>query len=166
MKPRWIFLGIFRELLTPFIAGILVFVGLLLMMQALRLTEFVLIHGVSLTTLMELMGYLALSFLPIILPMSLMVALLLTYTRLSSDNEILAFKSIGYSIWQILSPAFTLGFLACLFSLVTSFELAPWGEKKFEELFADINRQTPSLSLREGTFTENFFDLVLFAEEV
>ena len=39
---------IFFETLPAFLMGVLIFVGILLMFQALRLTEFVLVHGVSL----------------------------------------------------------------------------------------------------------------------
>ena len=70
--------------------GVVVFVSILLLFQGLRLTEFILIHGVKTETILRIMMYLSISFLPVILPMSLLFSVLLTYTRLSQDSEIVA----------------------------------------------------------------------------
>src|SRR5690606_28280616 len=100
--------------LPAFLLGIFVFVGILLMFQALRLTEFVLVHGVSAGTIFSIMLYLSVSFLPVILPMSLLFSVLLTYSRLSNDSEIVAFKSLGLSMIQLAAPAVVLAVVATL----------------------------------------------------
>lgn len=64
---------IFFEILPSFFIGVIVFISILLMFQALRLTEFVLVHGVALRTVGEIMLYLSVSFLPVIFPMSLLL---------------------------------------------------------------------------------------------
>src|SRR5689334_19500940 len=86
------------ETLPSFVVGVVIFLFILLMFQALRLTEFVLVHGVSLGTVVQLMTYMSISFLPVILPMSLLFSVLITYGRLSSDAEIIAFKSLGLNM--------------------------------------------------------------------
>ncbi len=96
------------------------------MFQALRLTEFVLVHGVGLQTLGQIMLFLMVSFLPVILPMSLLFSVLLTYARLSNDSEIVAFKSLGLSMGQLTIPAIILSIAATLMSAQTSFYLGPW----------------------------------------
>ena len=54
------------EMIPSFLMGVFIFVLILLMFQALRLTEFVLVHGVSLKMASEIMLYLSVSFLPVI----------------------------------------------------------------------------------------------------
>ncbi len=157
---------IFFETLPAFLMGVLVFLGILLMFQALRLTEFVLVHGVGTQTVLEIMLYLSVAFLPIILPMSLLFAVLLTYSRLSNDSEIVAFKSLGLSMGQLTIPALILSLAATLMSAQTSFYLGPWGNRKFEVLMNQLGRQKVAAAIKEGVFSEGFFELVVYANKV
>lgn len=154
------------EALPSFLIGVVIFVFILLMFQVLRLTEFVLVHGVSLYTTVEIMGYLAISFLPMILPMSLLFALLLTYGRLSGDAEVVAMKSLGLNMLHISTPAVILGVLTLLASAQTSFFLAPWGNRQFELRINELSRLKAGATIKEGVFSEGFFDLVVYANEV
>jgi lipopolysaccharide export system permease protein len=157
---------IFFETLPAFLMGVVVFIAILLMFQVLRLTEFVLIHGVGLKTLGEIMLFLTVSFLPVILPMALLFSVLLTYSRLSNDSEIVAFKSLGLSMGQLTVPAILLSLATTLMSAQTSFYLGPWGNRKFEVLINDLGRQKVSAAIKEGVFSEGFFDLVVYSNKV
>jgi lipopolysaccharide export system permease protein len=157
---------IFFETLPAFLMGAAVFTVILLMFQALRLTDFLLGHGGSLGAVGRIMLYMSISFLPIILPMSLLFSVLLTYNRLSNDSEIVALKSLGLSMLQLTIPAVVLGIMATLMSAQTSFYLGPWGNRKFELLFHELGRQKVAATIREGVFSEGFFDLVIYANKV
>lgn len=157
---------IFSEMIPSLVIGVLVFVSILLMTQALRLTDFVLIHGVSLMLVLKMMGYMAISFLPALLPMALLFSVIMTYNRFSQDSEIVAFKSSGMSMWSIAWPAFLLSGLVAFMSAQTSFQLAPWGNRQFEVLISQLSQSKAGITLREGTFSEGFFDLVVYANKV
>ena len=157
---------IFWEMLPSFFLGVGVFIFILLSFQALRLTEFVLVHGVSITTVLLIVSYLTISFLPAILPMSLLFAVLLTYGRLSQDSEIVAMKSVGLNLKHLLVPAIFLGLCVAAVSAQTSFYLAPWGNRQFEVLITRLAAQRSAVSLREGTFSDGFFNLVVYANKV
>ncbi|MBT4760931.1 MAG: LPS export ABC transporter permease LptF [Bdellovibrionaceae bacterium] len=157
---------IFFETLPSFLFGVVVFVFILLMFQALRLTEFVLVHGVELQTILKIMTYLTVSFLPVILPMSLLFAVLLTYGRLSHDSEIVAFKSLGLNHFHIALPAFVLAICASIASAHTSFSLAPWGNRKFEVIIDKMKKTKAATTLRAGVFSEGFYDLVIYTNDV
>ena len=154
------------EMIPTFFLGVIVFVFILLMFQVLRLTEFVLIHGVKITTVGLMMAYMSTSFLPILFPMSLLFTVLLTYSRLSSDSEIVAFRSVGLSMTTIILPAVILSVLVGVLSLQTSFHVAPWGNRQFEVTFAKAGSSKPAVALKEGTFAEGFFDMVVYANKV
>ena len=98
--------------------------------------------------------------------MSLLFAVLLTYGRLSSDSEIVAFRAVGLSMGSIVVPALILGILVGALSLQTSFHLAPWGNRQFEVLFTKRGATKVGVTLKEGTFAEGFFDLVVYANKV
>jgi lipopolysaccharide export system permease protein len=112
------------------------------------------------------MLYLSVSFLPVTLPMSLLFSVLLTYNRLSNDSEIVAFKSLGLGWIHMTLPALILAAAATLMSAQTSFYLGPWGNRQFELLIADIGRQKAVATVKEGVFSEGFFDLVVYANHV
>lgn len=154
------------EMIPTFFLGVIVFVFILLMFQVLRLTEFVLIHGVKIGTVIQMMGYMSTSFLPILFPMSLLFAVLLTYSRLSADSEIVAFRASGLSMYAIVTPAVILSVLVGILSLQTSFHIAPWGNRQFEVIFTRAGASKPAVALKEGTFAEGFFDLVVYANRV
>lgn len=157
---------IFTEMLPGLILGILVFIFILLMFQALRLTEFVLVHGLSLKMVFEIMGYMSVSFLPAILPMSLLFAVLMTYGRLSAESEVIAMRSVGLSMGWLLSPAIFLGCVLAFLSAHTSFQIGPWGNRQFEVLINKLANSKVTATLREGTFSEGFFDLVVYADDI
>src|SRR5438045_1349639 len=106
--PRKAIHYIFFEMIPSLILGVMVFIFILLMAQALRYTEFVLIHGVGIGVVGQIIMYLSISFLPALLPMSLLFAVIMTYGRLSNDSEIVALKASGMSMLTITAPAFLL----------------------------------------------------------
>ncbi len=136
------------------------------MLQVLRLTEFVLLHGVGTKVILELISYLSISFLPAILPMSVIFSVLMTYGRLSHDSEIVAMKSVGVTMWSLIAPAIVLGVAVAILSGISSFFVGPWGNRKFEILISQLANQKVAASIREGAFADGFYDLVVYAKEV
>lgn len=157
---------IFAEIMPGFILGLVVFVLILLMFQVLRLTEFVLIHGVGLKIVLQLITYLSISFLPAILPMSVIFSVIMTYGRLSTDSEIIAIKSVGVNTWSLVAPAIVFGVLVGILSCFSSFYIGPWGNRQFEVLISQVGNQKVTASIREGAFADGFYDLVVYAKEV
>jgi lipopolysaccharide export system permease protein len=166
MRARLMARYVLGEMIPMFFLGVIIFVAILLMFQLLRLTDFVLIHGVKLSAVGLMMAYMSTSFLPILFPMSLLFTVLLTYSRLSADSEIVAFRASGLSMISILSPALILSILIAFLSIQTSYYMAPWGNRQFEVLFTKIGSMKPAMILKEGTFSEGFFDLVVYANKV
>lgn len=165
-RSRRIIIYLLSEMLPAFLLGIVIFVSILLMFQALRLTEFVLVHGIKITTLLDIIGYMSISFLPILLPMSLLFAILMTYNRLSTESEIIAMKSAGISGWYLLTPAVLLAAMIFICSAQTAFYMAPWGNRQFELLISQLGNTKAAASIKEGSFSEGFFDLVVYANKV
>ncbi len=153
-------------MLPSLLIGILVFIFILLMAQALRYTEFVLVHGVGIDVVARILLYLSISFLPALFPMSLLFAVVMAYGRLSNDSEIVALKASGMSMIWISLPAILMGSCVALVSAQTSFHVAPWGNRQFELLVAKVASTKATATIREGTFSEGFFDKVVYANQV
>lgn len=154
------------ELLPIFLLGMTIFIFVLLMFQSFQLSEYIIVHGAKISVTLMLIFYTALGFLPILLPIALMFAVLLTYGRMSGDSEIVAFKALGLGQFHLLLPALILGTLISFLSLQVSFRLAPWGNLQLNNLLTKLAQTRPAVTIREGVFSEGAFDLVIYASKV
>lgn len=157
---------ILKHLIPSFTTGTLIFVGVLLTFQLLRLTEFVIVHDIPIKVVLNIVVFLSVSFLPVILPMSLLFSVLLTFSRLSSDAEIVAFKSIGISPLQLSLAPLCLAAVVGWVSSQISFEFAPWGNRQFELIVSKAANFKAGVEIQEGAFTESLFDMVIYANKV
>lgn len=157
---------IVKEILPSLLVGSLVFISILLTFQILKLTEFILVHGIQIKTIFQLVTYLSISFLPMILPMSVLFSVLMTYGRLSTDSEIIAFKALGLSQKTLTIPPLLIGILMTLLSAQTYFYIGPWGQRQFNDLIAKLGSTKVVSTIREGTFAEGFYDLVVYANKI
>ncbi len=144
-------------MLPSFILGLLVFVSIILMFQVLRLTELALRHGVGLTTIAQIIGFVVIALLPVLFPMALLFSILLTYGRLSQDSEIVAMKASGLPMGTLLMPALVLATIVGIISAQMSFNIAPWGNRQFEVLYSRLANMKAGAVIKEGTFAEGFF---------
>lgn len=156
----------FADLFPSFLIGLAVFLGLILVVQGLRITEIILAQGLTQNQILTIIMSLCLSFLPIILPMSLLFSILLTYGRLSQDSELMALRSAGLNLYSIGAPAFLFTFLISFSAWHLIFSIAPWGNRQFEKLVSQADETQVLNSLRQGTFSEGFFDLVVYANSI
>lgn len=157
---------VLTEIGAPFLGGVAFFVFLFLMFQLLRLAEFFILHGVGGWILAKMVGLLALSFLPTALPVAFLIAVLMGFGRLSSDSELIALKANGISLGRLCAPIAGVSVLVVALSLGLNLSWVPWGESNFKNLLVKVGNTKVASSIKEGTFTAGFFDLLLFAEKV
>ena len=82
-------------------------------------------QGVSLVLLGKMLGFLVPDILRYALPLSLLVSVVLVFSRMSADNEIGALKSGGVSLWQMMMPGLYLSVFLSVVCLWMSLELVP-----------------------------------------
>ncbi|MCK5803626.1 MAG: LptF/LptG family permease [Lentisphaeria bacterium] len=109
--------------LTTLVAvGILTFV--MLSGTLLKVFEF-LGRGMPPLLLLRYVMYMLPDLLRYTLPLSLLIATVLVFNRLSADNEITAMKASGISLWQIISPALAFAVLLSAICFWLSADIAP-----------------------------------------
>ncbi len=159
-------LYILREILPIFLIGLMVFTVILLMDKILKLIELVVNRGGSLSNILMLFLFISPSFLIITIPISVLLATLLTFGRLSSDSEITAFKASGMSLYQLFIPisVFALGTF-----LLTSFLVfygLPWGNRGFKSTLFLIAQSKADMEIKERIFSDTFSGLVVYVDRV
>ena len=154
---------VLRELLSPFFLSFFFLVVVILMFQAFRFTDVVLLFGTSLDTVVLLLKSLLISTFPIILPMCLLSAILLGYGRLGQDSELMALSAIGVPRWVLILPAILLFFFVFGASFYCSTYLGPLGIRASKILSNRLASATLKSSLRPGVFV-SFSKMTMYSE--
>lgn len=154
------------EVMGPFFGGLVFFVFLFLMFQMLRLADFFIVHGAPFLTLLKLTGLLTLTFIPTALPIAFLISILMAFGRLSSDSELVAMKACGMSLLRLATPVLAFAALVSAFSLTLNLEWVPWSQRAFKSTLLKVSNTKAVSSIKEGTFTSGFFDLLVYADKV
>jgi LPS export ABC transporter permease LptF len=164
-KPRKIDLYVFAEVFRPFLAGIVFFAFIFMMFQLLKLAEFFIVHGVPLSQLAKILMYIVITFLPLGLPIAMLVGVLVAFSRFSTDSEIVAMKASGMSMNRIAVPVFLLSLLVSTFAVNLNMNWAPWAETTMRGLLIKVGNSKFTSSIQAGTFTNGFLNLLLYTEK-
>ncbi len=99
-------------------------------------------------------------------PCAVLVAVLMTFGRLSQDNEITALRASGVNLGSVLlGPLLAAGLLAVGLTLFNNHVL-PESNHAFANLLIDIGRMRPTARLQEGVFITDFPGYNLLVQSV
>ena len=152
--------------LVPFLLGFGVVTFILVMDVLFDYLDLVVNRGVAVGVVLQLyllsLGYIiALS-----LPCAVLVATLMTFGRLSQDNEITALKASGVHLGNVLvGPLVAAAILTVGLALFDNYAL-PETNHAFANLLIDIGRMRPTVRLQEGTFITDFPGYNLLVQSV
>ncbi len=166
IRPKKLDLYILEEVLIVFAGSCAFTLFILLMFQALRLAEFFIIHGTSLIVLSKLTFYLMISFLPTVVPISYLIAILIGIGRLSSDSELIAIKANGVSLFRLTVPLLIVSIGIILLTIQLNTEWVPQSASEFKKIQNKLGNTKVASVINPGTFNSGFFDLLLFADKV
>ena len=155
-----------REVVPPFLIGLLVFTFLLFTIQMIKLVELVVNRGVPLSQMLEIFVYILPAFFEVTVPMSFLLALLWGLGRLATDREIIALKSCGIGLAQIATPIWTLATVLLCITFALTLYVRPWSNDALKQLLYTITKTHVSAGLKEKTFNTDFAGLVIYAEEI
>ena len=94
------------------------------------------------------------SVLPKLLPVTIFLAVILTYSRLVSDNEMAILSTSGVSKLDLLKTVFSLILPVCIFIGGISFFVAPWAEVRLEQLKIQARQDADITGIAAGQFKE------------
>ncbi len=136
----------------PFILTTAVVVFILLIQQLSHHIDDLLGKGLSYWVFAELCGYFAVHFVPMALPLAILLSSLITFGNLGEHMELTALKGAGISLIRVLAPIFVLTLFVSLGSYFFSDKVLPIANLEAYRLLWDIKQKSPSLSIKEGAF--------------
>jgi lipopolysaccharide export system permease protein len=157
---------IFRGLIPPFLVNLLFLTMIFLMTKVVKITKLIVNYNVSPGTIGLILVYSIPHFLVFVLPMSVMLAILLTLMRMSGDNEITALKSGGVSLYRLLPPAILLAVAGCLATLFMTVYGMPQGKLAIKQLTYQMLAANTDLGFKARTFNNQFQGVTLYVNEM
>ena len=164
--PKVLTRYILRELVLSFSLAILVLTLTFLLGRSMTIARLVLEYGLGIGFAISFVAYILPSFLIYTLPASLLVAVLTTFTRMSFDNEIIAMKSSGISLWKIARAVFLFALLVYAVTTVVHLYLYPWGNNNLRRLAYELTTKKTTKALKEKKFYNRFKDMVLYVDHI
>lgn len=160
-----IYRSILKELALLFFLSLVIFSFILLLERIVYLIDLSFKQGIPLLTTLKLLMFIFPAFAIVTIPVSLLVASVVVFSRLSSDGEIMALKASGFSLYRLLIPGAILSLLVALADAFFILYGQPWGNHAFKEALYKLVETQANLDLKEGVFNDFPGGLVIYVKE-
>lgn len=158
--------SILKDLFPPFGINLLFFMFIFLITRILEIINLIVNYRVSALSFGLLLLYSLPFFLEFIIPMSVMMAVLLTFLRMSGDNEIVAMKSCGLSLHHTLVPVAAFCLLGWAMTSFIAMVALPWGNRSTYEMSVHLAKSNFEAIIKERTFIDSFEGVTLYVNKM
>jgi LPS export ABC transporter permease LptG/LPS export ABC transporter permease LptF len=155
-----------REIVLPFLLGLVVLTFVLEIPTILREAESLIAKGVPWSIVARVLILLLPSALSLTIPMALLLGILVGLGRLSADREFVALQACGVSLFRLLRP---IALLAVLATAATSYETIvalPDNNQTFREITFGVVADKLEKSVKPGVFFTDFPNRVIYVRDL
>ncbi len=157
---------IFKEMLPPFFLSMTVLLLVLFLNKIFRLADLVISKGASLLSILQVFAYVIPGFLVITIPMSLVIASLTAFARLSSDSEITAMKASCVSLYSMIRPVFFFALICFTVTMITSLALVPGADAALKAHLFNMVKSRAMVGIEPGVFNNTFDGVVIYVDKM
>jgi lipopolysaccharide export system permease protein len=108
--------------------------------------------GMGAWILIQFFAYSFLTFIPIAMPLAVLLSSIMTFGNLAENYELAAMKSSGLSLFKIIRPIFVFILFLAAFTFVFNNFALPAITLKSARMLWDIRQAKPTLSIKEGVY--------------
>ncbi len=155
-----------REMAASFALGLGTFTFVLLMDQMMRLIDLIINKGAPVLVVLRLIFYVLPFSLTVTIPMSVLLAVLATYGRVSSEGEAIVLKTSGLSLYRLMAPGVLFGIVATLATLWISALVQPNSTRAFKTLTHQLFQTKALTALEEGVFNTEHQGLTIYVDRL
>ena len=156
---------ILKSFIGPFIAILLVVVFILMMQFLWLYIDELVGKGLSFKVIMEFLGWGCITMLPLSLPLSTLLASMMTLGQLGENNELLAIKAAGISLQRMFIPLAVVCFGISIGAFFVSNDLIPVAYNKIYQLRADIGKTKDEIKIPAKMFYDGIEGYILRVDE-
>ncbi len=106
--------------------------------------------GLSFGVIFKFIIYQSASILSLAAPMAILVATMMAFGRLSSDNEITGFKASGVNYFDFLKPSLLFGFIIVLSMIPFNLWILPDMNHNMRKLSYQVSKDRPDIEIKEN----------------
>jgi lipopolysaccharide export system permease protein len=121
--------------------------------------------GLELNVLAEMFSYAALSLVPMALPLSVLLASLMTFGSLGEQFELLAMKAAGISLFRIMKPLIIVLCFVAVGAFYFQNNIIPPSQVKMWTLLSSMRQKSPELNIPESTFCSEITGYNIYVEK-
>lgn len=143
---------IFRSYAGPAVATFFISVFVLLMQFLWRYVDDLVGKGLEWPIIAKLLYYASFTFVPMALPLSILLASLMTFGNLGERYELVAIKAAGISLRKVMMPLIFLSVVLSAGAFFYSNTVFPYANLKFRTTLYDVRQKKLALNIREGMF--------------
>jgi len=157
---------IFFELLPPFGISLFFLTFVFLMTRIPEITNMVVNYNADISAILMLIGFTIPRFLEFTIPMSAMITILLTFMRMAGENEIVALKGAGTSLYKLLGPVMVFSAAATMLTMWVTVFGVPWGKLSLRATSIELARSSIDAALQERQFNSRLDNIMIYVSHV
>ena len=143
---------ILRSYLGPFVLTFFIALFILVMQFLWKYIDDLVGKGLQWNVIGELLFYASTTFVPLALPLAILLSSLMTFGNLGERYELVAMKSAGISLRKAMKPLIVLSVFISIFAFFFSNNILPVTNLKFKSILYDVRQQKLALNIRPGIF--------------
>ncbi len=155
---------IVKSFLGNFLFTFFIVIFILLMQFVWQYIDDLVGKGLEMDVLAKLFFYTGVTFIPMALPLAILLASLMCFGNLGEHYELVAMKSSGISIWRVMRPVVYFSLLMSGFAFLFSNSIMPVAMLKAKTLLFDVRRQKLAFDIKEGVFYKDIENYVIHVE--
>ncbi len=133
--------------------------------KAMFMTDLILNRGLTIFEVGKMVLYISPIFLSITIPISVLVASVVTFNQFSAENEFVVMKSCGWSFMYLLRPILLFSFLAYITTNIIIFYALPAGNQALKQMIFEIVKTRANIDIKPNVFNRDFDNRVLMIKE-
>ena len=117
--------------------------------------------GLEWYIIVELLFYASSTFVPMALPLAILLSSLMTFGNLGEHYELVAMKAAGISLRRIMVPLIIVSIVISIIAFYFSNNIYPVANLKFKALLYDVREQKLALDIKDGVFYKDLDGFVI-----
>ncbi|OGR06027.1 MAG: hypothetical protein A2511_01705 [Deltaproteobacteria bacterium RIFOXYD12_FULL_50_9] len=154
------------EMLAPFFASLVIINSILFLGRLMQFLEAIFDFGITFEDFIRLSSYLAPTLLLFSTPMASMIGVIIAFSRMRTDHEILAFKAAGIGLYRMLPAVLILALATTALSGLASAKLIPAGNVAMKRMLFQLAKEKIDRGMREKQFMDDIKGMVLYVDRI
>ncbi|MEE4177008.1 MAG: LptF/LptG family permease [Bacteroides sp.] len=151
--------------LGPFIVTFFIALFIILMQFVWKYIDDLVGKGLEWYVIAELLFYASATFVPMALPLAVLLSSIMTMGSMGEHYELVGFKSAGISLRKILWPMVVISMVLVAVAFYFSNNVLPVANLKMYSLLYDVRQQRPAFNIIEGVYYKGIENYVIKVED-